>query len=249
MFLTKTGLALLLFFTILAAGPAEASLIVFGDSYSDAGTSGHGVHQAIHAALTTVQLDVGTYPLAPYREGRCSNGLVWTEIAAANLGLELESFATANAGSGAVPTQLYIPAPFGGQITEGEFQIPNTLQQAQAYLALKAGVIMPADIVLIFIGTNDYMFSQPPGNYTQPPITQVITAIIQTMDLCYHAGARRFVLVNVPPLWTLPALPGPNPFGPNTTVQDEALSNAWFEQCVPGHNAALAGVAAGYAKL
>ena len=47
----------------------------------------------------------------------------------------------------------------GMVLSTGEFQIPNTLQQAQAYLALKAGVMMPADIVLIFIGTNDYMVS------------------------------------------------------------------------------------------
>ena len=36
-------------------------------------------------------------------------------------------------------------------------------------------------------------FSEPPGNYTQPPVNQVIAAIIQTMDMCYHAGARRSV--------------------------------------------------------
>ena len=42
----------------VATGRAAGSLIVFGDSYADAGTAGHGIHQVIHTALTTPQLDV-----------------------------------------------------------------------------------------------------------------------------------------------------------------------------------------------
>lgn len=42
-----------------ATGRAAGSLIVFGDSYADAGTAGHGVHQVIHTALSTPQLDAG----------------------------------------------------------------------------------------------------------------------------------------------------------------------------------------------
>ena len=59
MFPGKGASAWLVLLATLAAVPAKASLIVFGDSYSDAGLAGNGVHQAIHAALTTPQLDVG----------------------------------------------------------------------------------------------------------------------------------------------------------------------------------------------
>ncbi|KAK9865626.1 hypothetical protein WJX84_011701 [Apatococcus fuscideae] len=223
----------------MAAGPAAPALIVFGDSYTDAGYAGYGIHQVIHAALSTPELDVGVYPVAPYRGGRLSNGLIFTEITATALGLELQSFSTANAGSGAVPTHIYVPLPFGDQTTEGAFAVPSALQQAQGYIALHGGSINAADIVLIFIGTNDYMFSQPPGNYSTPPVDQVIAAIHETMMLAYQAGAQRFVLVNLPPLETLPALPGPNPFGPTSTIAAESAGDAWFSAAVPPHNAAL----------
>ena len=44
---------------LMAAGPAAPALIVFGDSYTDAGYAGYGIHQVIHAALSTPELDVG----------------------------------------------------------------------------------------------------------------------------------------------------------------------------------------------
>lgn len=55
----RRGSLVLLLLAALAANFASASLIVFGDSYSDVGIAGHGIHQVIHTALSTPQLDVG----------------------------------------------------------------------------------------------------------------------------------------------------------------------------------------------
>ncbi len=52
-------LGLFVLFVPLFLRSAAASLVVFGDSYSDAGTAGYGVHQVVHEAFTTPQIDTG----------------------------------------------------------------------------------------------------------------------------------------------------------------------------------------------
>ena len=52
---------------------------------------------------------VQTYPQAPYYEGRWSNGPVWIEVAAQQLGVRLTDFAAAGATSGVVPARAFLP--------------------------------------------------------------------------------------------------------------------------------------------
>lgn len=46
-----------------------------------------------------------TYPQSPYYQGRWSNGPVWIEIAARQLGVNLTDFGAAGATTGVVPAR------------------------------------------------------------------------------------------------------------------------------------------------
>ncbi|MCJ1242602.1 hypothetical protein MMC14_010611 [Varicellaria rhodocarpa] len=105
-----------------------ASLVAFGDSYSD---DGHGANNAVHAALGTTQAASGYFPMAPYAQGRFSNGPIYLEIAAASLSNVLNSYATGAAVTGAPGSASVLPVypPYAGLTSVKTVPVPSGLQQ------------------------------------------------------------------------------------------------------------------------
>lgn len=155
---------LLLASATLSAGPISA-LNVFGDSLSDTG------------ALTI--LSPGDCPPPPYFDCRFSNGPVWAEVLAAELGL---SAATAYAGG----TNYAI----GGQRTD---QVLNG--QLPAFLGTNGGMADPNALYIIWAGGNDFLQNTPPGTYS--PLTAADNIIATVLGLS-AAGATDFFIPNLP---------------------------------------------------
>ncbi|WP_165772112.1 autotransporter domain-containing protein [Niveispirillum lacus] len=158
-----------------AQGIDISSLVVFGDSLSDTDNLRN--------------LNPATRPGAPYVNGRFSNGPVWAENLATLTGLSVSSRA------------------YGGARATRTTAIDLTAQ-VDAYLA--GGTTIPASRgVGIWIGGNDYIavLTQPQANPTaaaQAAIAATTGVITAQAGRLYNAGARQFMLFNLPPLGSIP---------------------------------------------
>lgn len=158
-----------------AQGIDISSLVVFGDSLSDTDN--------------LKNLNPANRPPAPYVNGRFSNGPVWAEDLATLTGITVSSRA------------------YGGARATRATPIDLTAQ-VDAYLA--GGTAIPASrAVGIWIGGNDYIavLTQPQANPTaaaQAAIAATTGAITAQASRLYSAGARQFVLFNLPPLGSIP---------------------------------------------
>lgn len=210
--LGSTALAAFMVTAGLAAGTAPvaaqgldvSSLVVFGDSLSDTDN--------------LRLLSPASRPGAPYVNGRFSNGPVWAEYFTQSRGITLSS----RAFGGARATR---PSPI------------DLTAQVDAYLA--GGTQIPASrMVGIWIGGNDYIavLTQPQANPTaaaQTAIAGVAGAVTNQANRLYAAGARQFVLVNLPPLGSIPLTS-------SLSAADKAAANTVADL----HSQAMAGVAA-----
>ncbi|HVT11047.1 MAG TPA: SGNH/GDSL hydrolase family protein [Fimbriimonadaceae bacterium] len=163
-------------------------LIIFGDSLSDTGNL---------SSLTG-----GLYPGAHYYNGRFSNGPVWVERLAADLG-------------------IVIPAPsrlggtdyaYGGATTANGYSnliIPNMGTQLNMYLSVHTPA--PTDLFILLGGANDLF-----NGSTDP--TGSVSNIMNEVGRLYNAGARKFLVANLPALGETPR---------NYGTSDEASANAW----------------------
>ncbi|MFT6268045.1 MAG: phospholipase/lecithinase/hemolysin [Alphaproteobacteria bacterium] len=159
-----TMASLLLFSATSFAGPIS-SLYVFGDSLSDSGAFTH--------------LAPAVCPPEPYAGCRFSNGPVWAELLAADLGVSADSAY----GGG---TNYAI----GGQRTEQVlgFQIPT-------FLASTAGEADTDALYVIWAGGNDFLQNDPVGTYSPFDAADNIIASILTLSA---AGATDFLIPNLP---------------------------------------------------
>ncbi|KAJ3263946.1 hypothetical protein HDU76_012235, partial [Blyttiomyces sp. JEL0837] len=106
------------------------SLIAFGDSLTDNGN--------FYVALNK------TYPPSPpYYQGHFTNGLVWAEVVANTLNLNLQDYAYGGATTDSTFVPPFIPS------------LPGALQQVQLWLSAKP-TITCNQIFSLWIGANDY---------------------------------------------------------------------------------------------
>lgn len=141
------ALFLLIFSTGLFAVTAKYNrVIVFGDSYSDNGN--------------LFELSGGQYPdAARYFKGRFSNGLVWVEYLAQDLYVNPGN---PNRFIDLAYGQAKVLAPTSIKITGNKphtYPIPDFAEQIQHYVK-KHKAFKANDLVIVFIGTNDF-FDQP----------------------------------------------------------------------------------------
>jgi outer membrane lipase/esterase len=182
--LTGLVLALLLVPALASAGSINI-LNVFGDSLSDEG----------NAFLMTG----GLFPPPPYVQ-RASNGPVAAEYLAAALGVPLAP-SVAGGTNYAVVGALTGTANFSA-VAYGLPVLSNTgiLSQVGAYLAT-GPVIDPKDeLFLVWGGANDFFVSPSPVTAVNA-VTNIVTAI----NLLYGAGARQFLVPNLPDLSLTPS--------------------------------------------
>jgi phospholipase/lecithinase/hemolysin len=159
-----------------AAGAPFNNLVVFGDSLSDIGNIS--------------QATFGTTPGQYYSNGRFSNGPVYAELFAAGLGLPTLTRSTAGGNDFA----------YGGAQTtgtggfEGLF-IRDVDEQVTQFLSSRTA---SANVLfLILTGANDLNGGQTNVN---APVSSLSTSINRLVT----AGARQFLVLNLPPLGDTP---------------------------------------------
>jgi phospholipase/lecithinase/hemolysin len=171
-----TGFLLFSFMLPLKATAASFSQIyVFGDSLSDTGNS-------LKAT--------GNPPSPPYFQGRFSNGLVWSEYLANNLGLtpqQQTNYAFGGANSGRSNNTL-VPGLQG---------LPGLQQQIDSYKATNTSAD-PNALYVVWAGANDYLS----GSTTNPavPVNNLSTAVNSLADY----GAKNIMVLNLSDLGKLP---------------------------------------------
>ncbi len=152
-------------------------IVVFGDSLSDDGKDGYGVYYWTGGAA----------PAPPYWNGRFSNGPVWAEYLARDLGMTglLDDYAVGGATSGT-------------QVNGGPPGWPHGVQsQIELYLSSHQGD--PDALYIIWAGHNDIfipLFQTPMGDLEAARI-----AFVQNMKgnikALWAAGARHILVANV----------------------------------------------------
>jgi len=221
----KTSCAVL--FALLTAPfalplPASAydRIYAFGDSLSDDGNL---------YALTG-----NLYPPLPYFEGRLSNGITAVEYLADTLGAGLSNFAVAGARTG---------TPVGGGsdnfIDDDDSLFPpnffngtGVVAQVNSYLGASGGTASASGLYFIWAGPNDYFLlsEATPGSVDpQDYVTNAIGNLYSSVTTLYAAGAKNFLIPNLPNLGLVPELADDDPFISLVATQISL-----------GHNAALA---------
>jgi phospholipase/lecithinase/hemolysin len=167
-------------------------LYAFGDSTSDNGNFFSATQQ----------------PPAPYAGGRFSNGPIWVEYLAHDLGLKTNRLADlAYSGAGSGFNNVYITDP------NSPLHATGLLAQVQQFTAANPSVD-PNALYTIWVGINDYA-----RNPADP--RDVVANIATAVSELAAAGARNILVVNQPDLG---ALPGTRNFGPKA-AQLSALAN------------------------
>jgi phospholipase/lecithinase/hemolysin len=173
--------------TVLSGG-LVGNLVVFGDSLSDTGNAAI----ATGGALPNPSL---------YSQGRFSNGPIWVDTLAKYLGQPAPTPSLAGgldyAFGGATVAYQNQPPPFNA--------FPRVSQQVGQYLAGHT----PAanDLMVVWAGATDFLesFSSPTG-----PISPVLSAdtLAGSLVTLANAGARQFIVPNLPPLGEIPSIRG-----------------------------------------
>jgi outer membrane lipase/esterase len=189
----------------------EPTVVVFGDSLSDTGNK-----FAVTGQLSTPpydELDAFRIPDYPYAisAGRFTNGATWVEDAARLVGVQQDvraalrnirpgtnyAYGGARAGAPLVPTNDR-----------------DLSEQVTTYLADVNGSA-DGDIIVLFIGANDVadavraLSVDPSGGTSVDGLLAGIGSINANLSQLVAAGARTFVILNVPNVALVPALNPP----------------------------------------
>ncbi len=186
------------FFALVISLPAHAEnghpVYVFGDSLSDVGNlfakSGGAVP-----------------PPTRYFQGRFSNGPVWVEYFAEELGAPPPQASALgfeiSAGDSVVFAHGGAGTGMSNTTPDGFFNVPGVLGQVELFRqALSAeGRMAPSEaLYVIWGGANDFLFLG-----TLNPRTTVEN-IRQAIESLYALGARRFLIPNLPDLGEVPVV-------------------------------------------
>jgi phospholipase/lecithinase/hemolysin len=172
---------------------ASADLIVFGDSLSDTGN----FYLATGGTLP---------PSPPYDPGRFSNGPVWVEYLANELGVPAPLPSLAGGTNFA----------WNGAMIQGvsPYSTPDMTMQVQQYLGSLGGSPTAAsDIYVLWGGANDIFFSLT-GQTTFVTPAQSVQAMSDSISTLAGEGANEFVIPNLPPLGETPFFNGTGLAGP-----------------------------------
>jgi phospholipase/lecithinase/hemolysin len=171
-----------------------SSIYAFGDSLSDAG----------NAFLAT------GIPAAPYSNGRFTNGNVWVQDLAANLGLPAVTpslaggtdFAVGGAQSGTTP---FYTAALG--------DLPS---QLAAFQLANPGGANTNGLYTIWIGSNDLraiLATNPTPAQAAVDVAAVAANVDKAINFLAADGAKNFLILTVPDLGKSPAAIATGPLG------------------------------------
>jgi phospholipase/lecithinase/hemolysin len=158
-------------------------LIVFGDSLSDTGN---------FYSLT------GGYPPPPYANGRFSNGSLWVEYLADDLGTPLvpgDNYAVAGAMTG------------HGNSNDGFLGMiyPGLQDELAAFLATEPpGDADPQALYIIWTGANDIFVALASQGDPETLIRDGVANTVHAVQLLRADGARHIMVPNIPDLGLTP---------------------------------------------
>lgn len=159
----------------------RADVYVFGDSLSETGN--------YYVASG------GQLPPSPlYFNGRFSNGENWVEYVAKAL-REPVPLPSLPGGTNYA---------FNGARAKGlsPYLAPDLTEQVASYLLRSGGTANPDDVFVIWAGANDIFFGASSGEADFIP--NAIAGIKWSIEALYSAGARKFVVLDLPPLGQTP---------------------------------------------
>lgn len=199
-------------------------IVVFGDSLSDPGN---------------LKRRLKVFPLAPYYLGRFSDGPNWTQYLAERTALPVYNHAVGGAVS--VPHDDIPAAGIISAVQQGaQFLLTGSLDQYVGdYLQrdLLDGQLQRTSDTVFFIwsGGNDYLSKEPisgdigvlldepndPAGYVRV-VEQATTSIADQVRRLHAAGGRRFVVMTLPDLGTIPGVLHNESYRPEGKVSDVA---------------------------
>ena len=252
-----TGCILFSFMLPFEAVAADFSKVyVFSDSISDTGNV-FNVTRVGNRLDPTVPIDP---PSPPYFDGRYSNGPVWVEYLASNLGINLIPSTELAVGSpiavipngeigvnflfnGATTTQS-VNFAFGGAQSglenASDERLPGILREVQAFrndLGLSNQSADPNALYILWsAGSNDYSA----GAFQEPTIP--VENIARGVTSLYEAGARNILVPNVPDLGKTPGNLSRGPVISNALTQLSQAHNSNLAASLDNLEQALEGV-------
>jgi phospholipase/lecithinase/hemolysin len=207
-----------------ALGQPAEKLVVFGTSLSDPGNA----FALVGGTNTPPDYlnDALLIPTAPYTRGghHFTNGPTWIEQLARTLkaGVNAEP-----AFKGANPRAMNFAV--GAARARETGSGANLPLQVATYLQAVGGVASPQALYVIEVGSNDVRDALGAGAGAPAILTEALTSIRTSVDALYAAGARRFLIWNVP-----------NPaFTPAIRVLNNALLSAAADSLAVWFNAGL----------
>lgn len=188
-----------------AAQTSIGSLVVFGDSLSDPGNL-FALTQTNNVP-PSYDVDAVLVPAAAYAVGghHLSNGPTWIEDLARSRALA--RYAGAAWRSSASPAANYAVA--GARARNEGAPIPSFPVQVGRFLQDNGGGAASTPLYVVEFGGNDIRDALMSGDLTI--IGQTVTSISDSIETLYGAGARRFLVLNVPNVGLIPSV---RAFGP-----------------------------------
>ena len=197
-----SALAAIVSFGAAAAAPSHKIMHAFGDSLADS----RNTFQLTRSAQIQVP------PPNLYFQGRFSNGPTAPEVLWSLLNPGSQSGLKPLMSSARLTQSDSVNFAFGGAgtaeitLTPGQFYVPGLKGQVATFVQLaRANRISKKALVLIVVGSNDYLFP-PPGVTPNPPA--VVGNIKTSIQRLYAAGVRDFMVLNVPNLGLVPLVAG-----------------------------------------
>jgi phospholipase/lecithinase/hemolysin len=206
-------LSVILVLIVLAMLPADvragqfSSLVVFGDSLSDAGRA--------------FDLSGGAFPPSPPYAGRFSNGPVAAEYLAGFLGLPLAhsgvpggtDFAVGGATTGEKNVSFETDFPPGvGSIIP--LSTTGILNQVGEFLSGGPAVDRSTALFMVWGGPNDIVLGQALGEDPFDTVANAIGNLVGTVEALALAGATHFLVPNMVDLGQTPEFRGTPLEGP-----------------------------------
>lgn len=180
-------------------------LVVFGDSLSDPGN-----YFQLFGEHRVQPFEAENVPSAPYAIGgqHFSNGPTWVEQLANSLGIA-GSGSPASVAPGVFTNYAIGRSRARGELLETVFHAENLTSQVDRYLNDR---VAPEDtLYVLWIGSNDvadslgaYLGDQ--ADMGNALITAGVHNTAAQMGRLYEAGARRFLVLNIPDLALTPRL-------------------------------------------
>lgn len=223
--LRKSLITLLLLLPFSVHGSVISSLLVFGDSLSDSGNAG-----ILTGGVTTpTPISGNTFiPDFPYDRGllppALSNGPIWIEQFAAELGLPLtpslaggNDFAVGGSRMGSAG---------GNPFTSVSDSVAAFVMASD----VTAGEDLPSDALYVIWGggndARDALFASP-----GPIIDAYVVGLLASIDALIAEGAQKFLIPNVPDIGKTPAVEA---FGAEAAAGATALVGTFNAAAAPG---------------